>query len=248
MLNVLLVEVFSLEGGILGVHLSLLVHLLFYLFFAVASLYQRIDIQVGSDEYLVVLPHVYHILVGLTEGFQGFTEGIEATLQTLYEAVLADACQTAADNLRIIVETWGSIGFQIGDGLIAGVGQFFVEHMHSSLEEVGQVVVQLVFFLDGLIHLGESVDVLVIASDVLDVCSCTPNGQRFDHSVANLLCQLLKLLQVEVLLFAELTELHHQRREEGRQVGNAIYGTMTGILEHQYLVVDVRWRIVHRRC
>ena len=120
--------------------------------------------------------------------------------------------------------------------------------MHRLLKEVGQVVIQFVFLLDRFFHLGESIDILVIAGYVLDVGSCTANGQRLDHPVAHFLSQLLKLLQVEVLLLAELTELHHQWREECRQVGHTIDGAMTWILEHQYLVVDIRRRIVHRCC
>ena len=44
LLDVILIEVFALEGGILGIHLCLLVHLLLNLFLAAACLYQRIDI------------------------------------------------------------------------------------------------------------------------------------------------------------------------------------------------------------
>ena len=103
LLDVILVKVFALERGILGIRLCLLVHLLLNLLLAITSLYQRIDIQVGSNEYLVILPHVNHVLVSLTEGFQRLAESIETTFQTLYQSVFADACQTATDNLRIVV-------------------------------------------------------------------------------------------------------------------------------------------------
>ena len=44
LLDVILIEVLALEGGVLRIRLCLLVHLLLNLLLAVTSLYQRIDV------------------------------------------------------------------------------------------------------------------------------------------------------------------------------------------------------------
>ena len=247
-LDIFRTEVIALEDSILGIRLGLLVQLLFNLVVGIALLVEQVDVHIGRYEDAVVLPHLKHVLVGLTEVLDRFLERIEAALQSLDQSILSDTRQAAADELGIVIESVGGFGLQKGDSLIASVGQAFVQDVHCLLEERSQVGIQLIFLLDGVGHLGETVYIFIIAWDTFDVRSCTSDRQRFDDAITHTLCQLLELFDIEVLLLAELAELHDERREESRKIWHAIDGTATRVLKHRYLVVEVGRRIVHRRC
>ena len=174
----------SLESSVLGVLFCLFVQFLFNFLLRISLFDKGIDIHIRGNDNLIILPHVNEVLIGILEVFKRYLESIKATLQSLYQAILADACQTAADRLCIVVKSWGCIWFQIGDCLIAGIGELLIQNVHSLYEEFGHVVIQFILLLDGVCHLGELLNILAIAGNAFNIRTCTAHGDRLNHRLA----------------------------------------------------------------
>ena len=174
----------SFESSVLGVLFCLFVQFLFNFLLRISLFDKGIDVHIWGNDNLIILPHSNKILIGIFEIFKRNFECIKATLQTLNQTILADACQTAANRLCIVVKPWGCIRLQIGNGLITSIGELLIQNVHRLYEEFGHVVIQFILFFDGICHLGELLYILAIAGDAFNIRTCTAHGDRLNHRLA----------------------------------------------------------------
>src|SRR5574344_768166 len=71
------IEIFCFEYGIFGILFSLLLESFLNLIIIKTKVIEVIDVEVRSDENTVILEHVDHVLISITESTDTCFEGIE---------------------------------------------------------------------------------------------------------------------------------------------------------------------------
>src|SRR5574344_2429996 len=108
------------------------------------------------------------------------------------------------------------------------------------------MLIQLIATFIRTFHLWEAVHILVITRHTFNVCSGTAHGQRFYNPVAHTLGKMLEVADVGIGIIAQFLELLYKRSKECREISNTIYGAMARVLEQEYLIVEISWRVIHR--
>ena len=187
--NELRSKILSLEYCILWILFCFLLQLLFNLIVIIALCIKVIDVEVRSNEYTIILEHVNHILIGITEATDTCLKGIERTFQTLYKSVFTDACQTARNQFRIIIKTIWLLREKISNCLITSIRQLLNKGFHWALKHIGNTVIHFVCLHVWCCNLRETLNIFVITRDSLNISTSTTDCYRLDDTVTNLLCQ-----------------------------------------------------------
>ena len=110
-----------------------------------------LHVDIGSDNHLVLVKHLNHILGNAEEGVERTAEGIETALQSLDHVNTIDACQHGGNmkGSRILLasfalqELYGTIAGivqALACGIIFGMGRI-CKNRHRTIEEIVQTAI-----------------------------------------------------------------------------------------------------------
>lgn len=77
--------------------------------------------MICSDENLVALEHVNHILIGLLKTIKRHLEGIKTAFEAFDQASFADGSQAVAGGLSVVIKPLSDIVIEERDGLVAHI-------------------------------------------------------------------------------------------------------------------------------
>ena len=110
-----------------------------------------LHVDIGSDNYLVLVKHLNHILGNTEEGVERTAEGVKTTLQSLDHVNTIDTCQHGGNmkGSRILL---ARLALQELHGAIAGIVQAFScriifgmrrigKNRHRTIEEIVQTAI-----------------------------------------------------------------------------------------------------------
>ena len=104
--NKLWFKILCLENCIFRIFLSLLIQTFFYFVIIKTKVIKVVDVKIWSDKYTVIFEHSYHVHISITESADGSLKGIETAFQSFYQSILANTCQAARNQFRIIIESF----------------------------------------------------------------------------------------------------------------------------------------------
>ena len=228
-----------------------------------------LNVDIRSNNHLVLVKHLDHILGDTEEGVERTAEGIETALQSLDHVNTIDACQHGGNmkSSRILL---ASLALQELHGTIAGIVQALAfgiilrmrricKNRHRTIEEIVQTAIQFIHQFVGRQDIGEYdvliIQVFLVGRHILDIVSGSSDRHLVNYLRSYLLIEVFGTLGkfgISFVLLVQLTLAHqliiffYPWREGYRQILDAFDGGITGILEEKQEIQKIGRAIVER--